>query len=228
MIVVILLVAAALAVCLLAAKTNPGLRPLAGILGVALIALAGWHVYSTLNRGGTYSSGPESALGYVLGERVARDFPAGGVLLAVHEEPLGPKEQKAANARMEGLRSALSGSGLEVVPIYFKPGEDAFGEPGTGFPVTDCSTWVETHSHAVAAVSFSGFPDRAKPAECAGWPPFYVFASGAVHALSPFVRRGRIKALVVYRPNVNPTQKIPKGASPQELFDLRYEFAAGQ
>ena len=218
----------ALVVVWTAAKKKPALKPLVTVLAVVLVAAAGVRLYSEFQTGGTYTSDPESALGYVIGEKIAGNHPGGGTVLAVQEQPEGPRAEQAAAARIEGLESALSGSGLTVVRIELAPGSGSYMEPGRGFPVSQGQAWVAEHPDAVAVVSFTGFPEQAAPSDCKGWPPFYVFASGSVEKLVPMVGSGMISSLVVYRSGVNPMQKIPAEASPRQLFDMRYEFAAGR
>lgn len=192
------------------------------VASLAVVALA------TLSRPGSPQEQLrefEEVAGYGLGEMVMEASEGKGPILVLRSASDLQSDEPTA-IRFRGLRKACSGHAL----IEAGPDPSGLGPPANGFEILEGEQWFEQvaawsrqHPDAVAVVSLLfEFPDLADT-----WaedlPPLYGFAAGPPENWVRAMRGGWLKAVVRYRPHSNPNSAPPRGASRQEMFDLRFE-----
>lgn len=169
----------------------------------------------------------QEAIGYELGQAVARAFPQGGDVLVLLE---GWPAKLPDDARLRGLRAGFGTAKLVPVAVSYKPTTELEGMemqadwPRRGIPLEKINEWFAGHRGAVAVVSFAMVGSRAGQAVPAEMPPLFLsapplLAEGpeAKRLWLDQVRPGALEAVVLRRGTGDPLQDRSAHPLP-ELF----------
>jgi hypothetical protein len=170
--------------------------------------------------------------GYVLGRKVAEDFPGGGRLLVLYYPPLANASKEWTEFNFEGLAQALGESKAPFEIVEAGPNRMNLGTSRKGLLLfgadtanRDAAAWCRENAGTVAVVSLlPEMPNLSEPG-MEGTTPWYGFFNPRTPDDQPRFTDPRLRAVVV--PKYGEPQGPPPSpeASPAELFERIYRIA---
>lgn len=180
-------------------------------------------------RAGEAATSTDFAVASRLARAVSEDQQPGKIVL-VRPRGFLPGTDAVQDAQERGFKHGLQGAGWDVVKVppsdmdeaehnawVMRTYGDAWGN--------DLLSWLGSHQDAVAVVSLAGVPTLPRRA----WkdvPPFYAQRPAAQDRDLALLRSGEVKGLAVMLLDADPTEADAFRGSPEELFDLVYEYRA--
>jgi hypothetical protein len=168
----------------------------------------------------------EEIAGYVLGTRMLEDIPAEGPILVLRSPSPADSDEPSA-ARLRGLRQACSGRTL----VEAGPDPLDWGPPSGDFRIFDGDSWTaqvapwcREYPDAAAVVSLLFEFPTLDDAGNADLPPLYGFTAGPSTAWMDAMQNHTLQAVVRYKPGASARDVPQHGASPQEVFNLRFDL----
>ena len=168
----------------------------------------------------------EEVAGQRLGEWVMNSVAGDGPILILRS-PSDLDSDEPTAGRCRGLRRACPGRSF----IEAGPDPLDWGPPSEDFHILTGEDWADQilawcgqHPDAVAVVSllfeFPPLPNTGAQ----DLPPFYGFTAGPSPNWAKAMQAGRLKAVVRYTSGNGAPNLPPRGASAEEIFDLRFEL----
>lgn len=153
--------------------------------------------------------------GYMMGKRLAADFPGGGTLLVLRRPPLNKGKDEQSAARLRGLQQGVG----KVAFTYVEIGSDpiGLGSDRPGFPIYPETTLAREAADRCAKdpkiVAVVSLMPWMPPAPEAGTKtaPWYGFDGGPVQQNATYLSRGFAKLIFTYRdltavPSIHPSK----------------------
>lgn len=170
---------------------------------------------------------------YRLGQAVAKEIPAGSALLVIHEddthEAMKERVENMVSALKEGLGASytlyLEGPRLEE-PSRATENEEMV-EPLAEMSLRESVLMghLSSHPNVKAVISFLGIPYFRNPPPAGAIPPLYVMGGMEEEQTQKFLRRGVVRAAVMYKTSgVDFSQRPSRSMSHEEVFNMRFEL----
>lgn len=168
----------------------------------------------------------EETAGYMLGERLMDVVADEGPILVLRG-PFALNSEDPTSSRFRGLRKACGDRDL----VEAGPDPLGVGAPYPTFHILEgenwsnhVADWCRQYPNAAAVVSLLfEFPPIAQ-----SWsqdlPPLYGFTAGPSQAWAASMQKGHLKALVRYKSGTGARDLPPPGASPHDVFNLRFDL----
>lgn len=188
------------------------------ILALTLILVA-VHGVRTLHRPAPQVNFSfDQAAACVLGKHLVSALPRAGPVLVFPD-----KGGLLSNAQRKGLEEALAGSGFERVDFPTPPEEEevAFDD---GLWSGQLRNVLQAHPDVVAFVSFRGLPIDFTAGDLDRLPPLFLVDDAREGTWLPLLQSGHLRAAVTLRHTIDWDANPAPGATPEEIFDLRYEL----
>lgn len=167
-----------------------------------------------------------SAVGFKLGEEVAKSIPAGSEVLVVHSGRFVPSMTEVLDAQIEGLKRGFGSASYTLVESGPEEGSDELMLMMED-PLIRMSAFVkrlEGHPNAKAVVSFIGAPVLEPGVPVPPLPPLFALGSTDPAMARPLLSRGILRAGVFYKASIDWDAKPTPDMSIDDIFNLRYEL----
>ena len=171
------------------------------------------------------------AVGYGIGQLLARDFPAGCRMLYLVPGADGEVIENQFRPHADGLRAGFGREGLQV-DIVIGEGDQAPRRSRAEMlgiairPLADAVAVARAHPDAVALVALVTPAELLPEATLRTLPPLYVLDPTADPRWPDLLRRGVVKGVVTRNPEAD-LLPMAEGLQPAaEVFALRYKLVA--
>ena len=171
------------------------------------------------------------AVGYGIGQLLARDFPAGGTVLYLVPGASESVIQNQFRPHAEGMNAGFARDGLKVEIVIGegpraprRSKEEIMGI--TGLPLADAAAVVAAHPGTIALVALITPAELPPEATLRTLPPLYVVDQSADPRWPDLLRRNLVRGVVTRNPEAD-LLPMPEGLqSAAEIFSIRYKLVA--
>jgi hypothetical protein len=210
-------------------KSPETFQPIAYGLVVIVLVLVGVRMFRSCG-----GSRPEaqiepdfySAATYKIGQEIAKQVPGGGELVVLHAGTFNDVMKKILAAQLDGLKKGLGGANFTIVESGPRATTEdemmMLSEPY--IPLQTFAKYAQERPNATAMLSLIGTPMLDAQAAAPKLPPLFVIGMVDPEQTKPLFARGVVKAAVFYKVNADWKAKPSRGASLDDVFNLRYEL----
>lgn len=171
------------------------------------------------------------AVGYGIGQLLARDFPAGGRVLYLVPGADGEVIESQFRPHADGLRAGFGRDVLQVDIVIGEGDRAPRRSPPEMLgisprPLADAVAVARAHPDAIALVALVTPADLPPEATLRTLPPLYVMDPTADPRWPELLRRGLVKGVVTRNPEAD-LLPMPDGLQPAaDVFALRYKLVS--